>query len=293
MSDLPLPEPVPTDQALDIQHDTDPADERGNARRIPNLGHALIFFALMLGSIVLCVTIVLATLHISTPKGATEHPIGSAIAEVLGYALTFAIAVPLFRMVWRRPFLEGISWNGRAARLRWWQLLLFGCALSIVAELLLSLLVKTPSTSDISKLLTTPLTAWITVVVGSFTAPVVEEIGFRGFLLPALATAYDWLSLDRTPIGRDRWQRTSNHTPGGLVFGALLSSVAFAGLHGMQLHWATWPLVNIFLVAIVLAAVRIKFRSVAASVLVHFAYDALLFLQIVVVTHGFHHLDKM
>jgi hypothetical protein len=31
---------------LDIQHDTDPADDHGLARRIPHLGHTVLFFSL-------------------------------------------------------------------------------------------------------------------------------------------------------------------------------------------------------------------------------------------------------
>jgi hypothetical protein len=33
---------------LDIQHDTDPADDHGLARRIPHLGHTVLFFSLAL-----------------------------------------------------------------------------------------------------------------------------------------------------------------------------------------------------------------------------------------------------
>ncbi|MEO7029175.1 MAG: type II CAAX endopeptidase family protein [Acidobacteriaceae bacterium] len=292
MSDLPLPEPVRTDQALDIQHDTDPADEHGNAHRIPHLGHALLFFSLMGFCILVVQVLVLFAVHGFTPPAAMQHPYALAAGLMIGYALTFAIAIPAFRAIWGLPFLRGISWTWRAARLRWWKLLLLGCALSVIAQLL-ERFIKSPVTSDISQLLRNPLAAWLTVILGTLIAPVVEEVAFRGFLLPALATAYDWLALDRTPAGLHRWLRGADHTLGALIFGTLLSSFAFAALHGTQLHWAIGPLVILFVMSLAFSAVRIRTRSVAASTLVHVAYDALIFVEVAIATAGFHHLDKL
>jgi hypothetical protein len=45
MSNVPLSEAAEP-KALDIQHDTDPAKDHGPARRIPHLGHAILFFSL-------------------------------------------------------------------------------------------------------------------------------------------------------------------------------------------------------------------------------------------------------
>ena len=36
------------------------------------------------------------------------------------------------------------------------------------------------------------LDVWIVAIFGIFVAPVFEELAFRGFLLPALATSWDW-----------------------------------------------------------------------------------------------------
>ncbi len=69
-------------------------------------------------------------------------------------------------------------------------------------------------------------------------APLTEEIAFRGFLLPALATAYDWLALERTPAGLERWQRSSLHSASALLFSAIFSSIPFALLHADQLSHA-------------------------------------------------------
>ena len=297
MSDFPLPEPVVTDpipvaEDLDIQHDTDPEEDQSAARRIPHLGHAMLFFSLMGACILTFQLIVLFAIHGLTAVNLMQHPYALAIALVLAYIATFAIAIPLFSAIWHRPFFQGISWTWRAARLHWWQLLLLGCALSVIAQTL-EHLVKTPVTSDISNLLNTPLAAWLTVIFGSLLAPVVEEISFRGFLLPALATAYDWLSLDRTPAGFHRWQSTTAHTIGALLFAAIFSSLGFALLHGGQLHWAVGPLIILFIISLAFSVVRIRTQSVAAAVLVHIAYDAFIFIEVIIATHGFRHLDKL
>jgi len=295
MSDFPIPDPVAFPQALDIQHDTDPAQDHGIARRIPHLGHAALFFAMIVICVFFATLIVVVPVMIAHPgiktNMASLAQIGS-LAQLLGYGLTFAIAFPVFPMLWKRSFLDGIHWTWRAARLRWWKLILFGFALAAIAQIAESF-VKVPKDLDILKLLNTPLAAWITAISGALIAPVVEEIAFRGFLLPALATAYDWLCLERTPAARVRWQQTTGHSRSALVLATLFSSAAFAALHGFQLHGAVGPVAILFCVAIMLSAVRIRFQSVAASALVHVSYNSLLFIEMFIKTGGFRHLDKL
>jgi hypothetical protein len=295
MSDFPIPDPVAFPQALDIQHDTDPAQDHGSARRIPHLGHAALFFALTIFCILIAIVVVMVpvmVLHPNIKSNTTAVAQIGSLAQLLGYGLTFAVAFPVFPMLWKQSFLDGIHWTWRAVQLRWWKLILFGFALCIFAQSA-EYFVKEPKQIDLLKLLTTPLAAWITAISGALIAPVVEEIGFRGFLLPALATAYDWLCLERTPAARDRWQRTTGHTQSALILATILSSIAFAALHGFQLHWAAGPVVILFFVAMVLSAVRIRFHSVAASALVHVAYNSLLFVEMFIKTGGFRHLDKL
>ena len=56
----------------------------------------------------------------------------------------------------------------------------------------------------------TPSDVWLVTAFGTLLAPLFEEILFRGFLLPAFAIAYDWLSLPRTPAARERWHSPTN-----------------------------------------------------------------------------------
>jgi membrane protease YdiL (CAAX protease family) len=280
------------DEALDIQHDTDPAKEVPPARRIPHLGHALIYFSLNTFCIALGLIVALAAVHASSQETALQHPIAAALGQLGGYALTFAIAVPLFPLVWQRSFWQGISWTPRPVRLHWVKLALFGISLSLLAQLADSF-IKSPSDSDLLQLFRTPASAWITAILGSCVPAFAEEVAFRGFLLPALATAYDWLSLDRTPAALRRWETTSDHSTGAWIFGAFISSLLFAGLHAFQIHGSYAPLAVLFVASLGFSAVRIRTQSVAASFFVHAVYDALIFAEMAVYSGGFHHLDKI
>jgi membrane protease YdiL (CAAX protease family) len=306
MSDLSIPDPnAPRyPQALDIQHDTDPAQDHGDARRIPHLGHAALFFAIAIISFFVSVIgafVIYAVLHphanifgngttASLPPAAIHL---AAVAQLIGYALTSAICFPVFPLIWQRSFLDGIHWTWRAARLRWWKLVLLGVGLSLAADLAEHLFKAPKETTDILKLLDTPLSAWLTAFSAALVAPVVEEIAFRGFLLPAIATAYDWIALERTPAAYNRWRQTTSHTMPALVLATVISSAGFALMHGGQLHGAHGPIIILFCVSLVLSAVRIRYQSVAASALVHVAYNSFLFLVMIFITGGFRHLDKL
>jgi membrane protease YdiL (CAAX protease family) len=134
---------------------------------------------------------------------------------------------------------------------------------------------------------------WLVTAFGTLLAPMFEEIAFRGFLLPAFAIAYDWLSLPRTPAARELWHRTTNLTRASLVFSTLLTSVLFMLLHGQQLGYTWTALSVLFCVSIVLTIVRLKTNSVACSTLVHATYNLSVFLSLFLATGGYRHLDRI
>ncbi|MDE1154444.1 MAG: CPBP family intramembrane metalloprotease [Acidobacteriaceae bacterium] len=290
MSLTPLPEM--NEQPLDIQHDPDPAHEVPPGRRIPHLGHALLFFSVATFSVLLCSVFALVAVHASANEPAMKHPIAAAVGQLAGYAVTLAIAIPLFPIAWNCTFWQGIHWNWRSARRNAWKLLLTGVLLSLGAQLS-ERFIKAPDSLDLLELFRTPLSAWLTAIIGSFVPALMEEISFRGFLLPALATAYDWLALERTPAAVERWSRTTDNSTPAWLFGSILSSIAFALLHAGQLHNARGPLLVLFCVSLVLCLVRIRTRSVAAATLVHMAYDSLIFAEMCFATGGFRHLDRL
>ena len=281
--------------------------------RIPHLGHALLFFAITMAFLLLAQAVLFlhhpaarvaippvtrslpqAAPHIQPRPGATllVNPRLALAAEGITFAATLAVSFFLFPLLWHRRFLAGISWNAPAAARAALRLIPLGIVLSFIVQAL-SALVTVPKALPVEEFFRTAADAWAVTAFGILVAPIFEEIFFRGFLLPAFAIAYDWLSLPRTPAAREQWQSTNALSTPALFFSAILTSVLFGLLHGKQIAF-TWPIIVLLTgVALVLAAVRIRYRSVAASALVHASYNSAVFLSGIIATGGYRHLEKL
>ncbi len=292
MSEMPASTEPSLDEVLDIQHDPFPAEDHGVSRRIPHLGHALLFFSLTATAFFLCLLMFAVVFRGKVQPGGGTDTALSLGAEALTYILALVAAYYVFPFLWKRPFLQGIHWNGLVARRNWLRLVGVGILLSALAQTG-ERFVKEPKSPEIDHLMRTAGGAWGVMLLGTLLAPLMEEIAFRGFLLPALATAYDWLSLKRTPANVRRWESTTDHTNMALVFAALFSSLLFAAIHAPQLEYAWGPVSLLFGVSLVLAYIRVRTHSVACSTLVHLTYNFTIFALAFIVTGGFRHLDKL
>ena len=295
MSTLPPLVPVPVE---DGSYETPPHPPvEGEAPpRIPNLAHALLLFLIAL------VLLVLAQGLLLTVTGAWHDPrMMEAVARrpkfVLGvqavvYLGTLLIAWVVFPMMWQRPFLEGIQWNAPKARALALKLVPAGIVLSFLVQAITSLITM-PKSMPMDDFFRTRTDVWLITIFGTFLAPAVEEICFRGFLFPAFAIAYDWLSLPRTPEAVLQWRSTNTLTVASFLFSGFLTSVFFAVLHAAQLAH-TWAAVGVLLcVSFLFTWVRAVTQSVACSTLLHASYNFSVFLTAFVVTDGFRHLEKM
>lgn len=291
MSEMPATEPA-LDEPLDIQHDPFPAEDHGKARRIPHLGHALLFFSLTATAFFLCLVVLAVAFRGKIQPGGGMDTAVSLGAEATTYVLALLAAYWVFPILWKRSFLRGIHWNGLVARRNWYRLVGLGIVLSVLAQVG-ERFVTEPKSPEIDKLMRTMGGAWGVMLLGTLLAPMMEEIAFRGFLLPALATAYDWLSLERTPAGLQHWESTTKHTNPGLIFAALFSSLLFALVHAPQLEYAWGSVGLLFGVSLVFAFVRVRTHSVACSTLVHLTYNLTIFMAALIATGGFRHLDRL
>jgi membrane protease YdiL (CAAX protease family) len=225
----------------------------------------------------------------ATDGMSTKFLVGS---EALSYLATLAASWFLFPLFWKRPFPEGIQANLDAARRNALRLIPIGLILSVTVQAISSL-ISLPKNIPMDKFFRTPSVIWFVAAFGTLLAPLFEEVLFRGFLLPAFAIAYDWISLPRTPAAREQWHSNNKLTRPSLVFSAVLTSILFAALHGQQIAFA-WPvLLLLFSVSLVLSYVRLRLRSVMASTLIHVSYNATIFIFAFIVTGGFRHLDKI
>jgi membrane protease YdiL (CAAX protease family) len=277
--------------------DNTPNSAPGEApHRIPNLGHALLFLAIT-GLLLLLTQLVL--LGVDHPTSAAHSSISPDISpkllvasETFTYLVTLTISWFLFPLLWKRSFPNGLEANPDAARRNIIKLVPIGLILSFTVQAVSSLATM-PKNIPIDDFFRTQSDIWIITIFGTLLAPLFEEVLFRGFLLPAFAIAYDWLSLARTDAARDLWNSTNKITLPALIFSAILTSILFTALHGQQVAYA-WPvLCLLFCVSLVLTFIRLRLRSVLASTLVHASYNFTIFLTAFIATDGYRHLDKM
>jgi uncharacterized protein len=261
--------------------------------RIPHLGHAALFLAIAGLSLLLVQLIALGFTH--PPVATAKYVISPKLvvgSEAFSYFATLTLSWFLFPLLWKRPFAEGIQANPDAARRNVIRLIPIGLILSFAVQAISSLATM-PKSIPMDDFFRTASDVWLVTAFGTLLAPLFEEILFRGFLLPAFAIAYDWLSLPRTPAAHELWHSNNKLTRPALVFSAVFTSILFAALHGQQTSFA-WPvLVLLFCVSLVLSYVRLRLRSVVASTLIHVSYNATIFLTAFIATGGYRHLDKI
>jgi membrane protease YdiL (CAAX protease family) len=216
----------------------------------------------------------------------------------VGYLIAGAILWALFTHVWQQPFPQALHWNFSVVRRRWVPLLTGGVILSLGVQFLSNFL-PIPKTLPIDDFFRTPADVWMVAVFGTLLAPVCEELAFRGFLLPSLASAWDWIGSFRRPVDGSLIVSDSDaqYDPrwsiAALLFSCAVTSVAFALVHADQLAHAWAPLAVLFGVSLVLCGVRLWTHSLAASTFIHATYNGTIFTILFFGTGGFRHLDKI
>jgi uncharacterized protein len=264
-------------------------------RRIPNFGHTVLFFTVAIIVLLLTSVSVFALvmgfhlLGTETPEQLLREPRLLIPSMAVAYLIAGAIVWAIFTYLWQRTFLQGLHWNFAAVRRRWKPLLAGGIVLSLVVQFLSNYL-PVPKTLPIDDFFRTSADVWLVALFGTFVAPLFEELAFRGFLLPSLASAWDWLKGRREDAFVDQ---DPHWSVAALVVSCTITSIAFALVHADQLAHAWAPLAVLFGVSLVLCAVRLWTQSLAASTMIHATYNGTIFTILFFVTGGFRHLDKI
>ncbi|MGA2909434.1 MAG: CPBP family glutamic-type intramembrane protease [Terracidiphilus sp.] len=268
--------------------------------RIPHFGHVSLLIPVF-GIAFVCTILVLffpMRLHFFgwslSPQIAATNVSLILASEAILYLFVFAISLLVFPLFWHEKLLIGLQWRGAVAIKRFWPLAAtaLGCAgLAALDEVLL----PGPKNAPIDRMFSAPGAAWLMFAFGTTLAPFFEEMFFRGFLLPAFSTAWDWAveqvkhraapPLDAN--GHPQWSIPA------MVVGSILTSIPFALLHVEQQGHSLGPFLLLIVVSLVLCTVRLKTRSLAASTLVHATYNFIIFSLALIGTGGFRHFDKM
>jgi len=273
--------------------------EEPSSTRIPNFGHLGILAVITLLGLIGTALITRSALSfhlfgISAVKDAVTDIHYTLGSMAVLYLLTLLASVFVFPLFWNKGFFAGLQWRGDTAMRLHWRL--FSAALICFGLALVNgWLLPGPADTPIDKLFRTPAAAWFMFSFGITFAPFFEEMAFRGFLLPALCTALDWAvekAHDEPPPplddnGHPQWSVAA------MAVASVLTSVPFAMMHAEQTGYSVGPILLLIGVSLVLCWIRLRTRSLAASVLVHAWYNFLLFSLMLVSTGGFRHLEKM
>jgi hypothetical protein len=267
--------------------------------RTPHLGHVALLALLGIIGFVGSGLLTRSALHfhlwgISTVQAAMGDVHYTIASMASLYLLTAIGAALIFPLVWQKSLSDGLQWNVYGA-LRCMTPLLGAAGLCFILAMADEVLLPGPSDAPIDKLFDSSAAAWMLFAFGVTFAPFFEEIVFRGFLLPAFSTAFDWSvekATDRPAppldsLGHPQWSLAA------MVFGSVITSVPFALMHAEQTGWALGPFLLLVVVSLILCWARLTTRSLAASVIVHASYNFLLFSLMLLGTHGFKHMDKM
>jgi len=268
-------------------------------KRIPHLGHLCLLTVFAGIGFVFASVLMLIALHFQFFGAKNLTDVGTNVHYILGfeailYFVAFSLALVIFPLFWNKNFFAGIQWRGATAlRLGWWlPSIAVGCfALAALDQVLL----PGPANAPIEDIFRSPGAAWLMFGFGVAFAPFFEEMAFRGFLLPALATAWDWAIEKST--GKPARPLDANGHPQWSIFAMVIASIfttlPFALMHAEQQGHSLGPFILLIVVSLILCAVRLVTRSLAASTLVHACYNFLLFLLMLIGTEGFRHLEKL
>jgi len=265
-------------------------------RLIPNFGHTLLFFAVAF--LVLAVgqafgILILEQTHLFGHRSfqalfrlSADDARLSLPVQAFSYALVAAVVIPVFSVIWREPFGEGVHWNAAIARRRVILLALIGLAAGFGIGAFGNFLPMPKDPPIMQDMMQSRLGAWMMLAFGITAAPLLEELAFRGFLLPGLINSFRWLARQSViSESAAKWI--------GLPVSVLVTSAGFAYMHSPQVSHAWGPLVLIGTVSLVLCVVRLAMNSVAAGVVVHAAYNLTLFAGVLAQTGGFRHLERL
>lgn len=288
-------------------------------KRIPHIGHALLFVATAGASMLLVQLLAFGLaigLHLfqhETRDQLMRDPRLLIPAMFFSYLVAGLLSIVIFSALWHRPFADGVRWDLTPLRQHRWLLIGIGIAVSIAVQILSNFL-PIPKELPIDDFFRSTLDIWMVAVFGIFIAPVFEELAFRGFLLPSLATSWDWIIHKLAPYEEALAPSPATYaiaegpstplqvlapihdpqwSPAAIVFATTVTSICFALLHADQLAHAWAPLSVLFCVSLILCIVRLRFHSLAASALVHACYNGTIFAMLFFATSGFRHLDKL
>ena len=212
--------------------------------------------------------IVVGARHFAFPRASflevAQKPSLALLSELLTYVAVALYIILLVEGKYQARFARAILWNwpGKAA------VGFVGIGVLMLGIDLLGRFLPMPQSTPFDQFFAHRSDAYLTAIFAITLGPLMEELFFRGFLYPVLARRM------------------------GVFWGIVLTALPFGLIHAMQYGYAWGAVLIIFLVGVVLTAVRAVTKSVASSLLAHVGYNGTLMVLAAVATDGFRHMEK-
>ena len=210
-------------------------------------GRDITFFGL---AFIALIPIVSTIVNIVPVAGENANTIRALIGTLVLQLTLVALVAGLVRGVYGLPFLKELRWT-RAYSGGNGSLVLLGMALAFAVMIVSTLF--PPDDPPIQQLLNTPEAVAMVAVYAVLFAPLLEEVLVRGFLYRVLEQM------------------------GGASIAVWTTVVVFGLLHVPQLLGSPAGMLLIFGVGLVLSKVRHQTNSLIPSVIVHTAYNGMIF----------------
>ena len=203
-------------------------------QRIPNFGHLAILILIALCALFGAAMLAQLGLHFHLFGVTTVAQAATDIHYTLGtegilYVLTLIGSAVIFPIVWHKGLLDGVHWQGSAA-VRRSRYLIFAAVACFALALVNGMTDARPCRRAHRQDLSHARRRLDALCFGVTFAPFFEEIAFRGFLLPALCTAFDWF--DEKTTGKPLRPLDENNHPQwsmpAMVVSSILTSLPFA-----------------------------------------------------------------
>jgi membrane protease YdiL (CAAX protease family) len=193
-----------------------------------------------------------------------RKPVLALLSQFLSYVVVVLYMFLLVQGKYRARFFEAIRWNWPGVA----GVSFLGVGVLMLGFDILGRFLPMPKTTPFDQFFDRPFDAYLTAAFAVSLGPLIEEIFFRGFLYPVVARRL------------------------GITWGIFLTALPFGLMHLAQYGYSWGAVLIVFLVGVVLTAVRAMTKSVAASFLAHVGYNGTLMALAVWSTDGFKHMDK-
>jgi membrane protease YdiL (CAAX protease family) len=168
------------------------------------------------------------------------------ISTIVAHAITLAMCWAVATRVGSRPFWASLGWGWGGRPIWYWVIFSAGILVAVqVASQILSRFLPEAKSPFAQMLATSQQVRIAVAVLATFTAPVVEEVVYRGFLFSSL----------RKRIG--------------LIATVTVVTATFAGVHVFQNRGAWVSIAGLTLLSLALTLVRARTKSVLPCVFIH------------------------